>query len=73
MEYEMCFTFEPGKDGKCIGSSGRKLRRVCIYCPNWIHYHNKQEREKAKKGKENDDRGLPGCETYLYHDDHGRE
>ena len=33
MEYEMCLVYE--KDGECPGAGGRKLRRVCIYCPNY--------------------------------------
>lgn len=36
MEYEMCLVYE--KDRECPGAGGRKLRRVCIYCPNYQRY-----------------------------------
>lgn len=39
-EYKMCFTYERGRE--CCGTSGRKLRSVCVYCPNY--------RPKTKKG-----------------------
>ena len=52
-EHLMCFTFEEGK--RCIGASGRKLRRVCIYCPNWIRNGEKEGRKDNEK-----DYGDPG-------------
>ena len=36
MEYEMCLVYE--KDKECPGAGGGKLRRVCIYCPNYQRY-----------------------------------
>lgn len=36
MEYEMCLVYE--KDRECPGAGGRKLRRVCIHCPNYQRY-----------------------------------
>jgi hypothetical protein len=36
MEYEMCLVYE--KDKECPGAGGRKLRHVCIYCPNYQRY-----------------------------------
>lgn len=34
-EIRYCFTFEEEKKWTCAGASGRKLRQVCIYCPNF--------------------------------------
>ena len=34
-ELRWCFTFEPGKQMSCAGASGRKLRQVCVWCPNY--------------------------------------
>lgn len=41
-ELHWCFIFEQG--GSCAGASGRKLRQVCIWCPN---YHKKQKKQKG--------------------------
>lgn len=30
-----CFLFEEAKKVKCKGASGRKLRCVCVWCPNY--------------------------------------
>ena len=43
-EIRWCFTYEEEK--KCVGAGGRKLRRVCIWCPNF----RKGEGEKNEKG-----------------------
>ena len=48
MEYEMCFTFDQNRE--CCGASGRKLRQVCIYCPNYDRYKQRRKQE----GKENE-------------------
>lgn len=32
-DFLTCFTYEKGKE--CRGASGRKLRSVCVYCPNY--------------------------------------
>lgn len=49
----MCFTFEMGRKRICIGASGRKLRQVCIYCPNWIHYVERgREKDNGNESKE---------------------
>lgn len=32
-EVRWCFTFE--QEHRCPGASGRKLRRVCVWCPNY--------------------------------------
>ena len=51
-EISYCFTFEPGEERTCFGASGRKLRQVCIYCPNWIRYNkSKMEEKKHEKGR----------------------
>lgn len=34
-EIRRCFIFEENDRRKCAGASGRKLRSVCIYCPNY--------------------------------------
>ena len=48
-ELAWCFTYDQAEE--CRGASGRKLRQVCIYCPNY--------RPKLKK-KGDDDNGHPG-------------
>ena len=50
-EIEMCFVYEKDKEGQeCCGASGRKLRQVCVYCPN---YQRRQQREETdKEGKQ---------------------
>ena len=46
-------TYEPEqKRDECCGASGRKLRQVCIYCPNYDRY--KQRRQQEGKEKENE-------------------
>ena len=53
-EVERCFTYEKGQDSdKCCGASGRKLRQVCFYCPNYIRWKEQREREEkdGDKGK----------------------
>ena len=30
-----CFTYEPDRRRTCAGASGRKLRQVCVWCPNY--------------------------------------
>lgn len=41
-EVHWCFTFEKGH--QCAGASGRKLRQVCVWCPNY----------KRKEGENNE-------------------
>ena len=42
-EIRWCFTYE--KDRACQGACGRKLRRVCVWCPNY-RKGDKEENEK---------------------------
>lgn len=51
MEYEMCLVYE--KDKECPGAGGGKLRRVCIYCPNYQRYLKRKE-----VGDQNGDRNV---------------
>ena len=47
-EIEMCLLYDEKdqeEDG-CRGASGRKLRRVCIYCPNWQKWMNHRDKER---------------------------
>ena len=54
-EVEMCFTYEKNQDkDECCGASGRKMRRVCIYCPNHIRWL--QRKEKEKEGQKDGDK-----------------
>jgi len=32
-EIQRCFTFE--EENVCKGAGGRKLRQVCVWCPNY--------------------------------------
>lgn len=47
-ELNWCFTFEPDSRAMCHGASGRKLRQLCIYCPNLIRDERKEEQENEK-------------------------
>ena len=53
IEYENCFTYEKDQEtDECCGASGRKMRRACIFCPNyrrWIQ-RNKKESEETNHG-----------------------
>ena len=40
-ELNWCYTYEPGQ--ACPGASGRKLRRVCVWCPNYKRPKNEKE------------------------------
>ena len=42
-EVRWCFTYEQEK--ACAGASGRKLRQVCVWCPN---YRRKKDGEDEK-------------------------
>ena len=42
-EISRCFTFKPERT--CKGAGGRKLRQVCVWCPNY----RKGEGEKNEK------------------------
>lgn len=42
-EVRWCFTFEEKK--ACPGAGGRKLRQVCVWCPN---YRRKEDGENEK-------------------------
>ena len=56
-EYLMCFTYEPERQDECCGASGRKMRRVCIYCPNFERYRKrKQQEEKQKREDEQNEK-----------------
>ena len=45
-ELRWCFTYEPGGRRICTGASGRKLRQVCVWCPNY----REKEGEENEKG-----------------------
>lgn len=45
-EIRQCFTFEEMDKQKCVGAGGRKLRRVCIYCPNYKERNDKQWKQE---------------------------
>lgn len=46
-ELRWCFTFEEGQ--RCKGAGGRKLRQVCVWCPNY----RAEETGNKKKRREN--------------------
>ena len=58
IEYESCFTYEKDQDtDECRGASGRKMRRVCIYCQNFERYRKrKQQEEKQKREDEQNEK-----------------
>ena len=45
-EHEKCYTFDKDQENTCKGASGRKLRQVCIWCPNY-QKGEKKENEKS--------------------------
>lgn len=45
-EIMRCFTFEETGRRECAGASGRKLRRVCIYCPNYKEGNEEQWKQE---------------------------
>lgn len=53
-EYEWCYTYEPDKECSCLGASGRKLKCVCVYCPNWTQYRKNREKERNDNGNGNE-------------------
>lgn len=52
-EIEMCLVFEKGKE--CRGAGGRKMRMVCVHCPNFIRYQERKEKEGENHGNESED------------------
>lgn len=55
-EVERCFTYEPGQEtDECCGASGRKLRRVCVWCPNYHRWIRRKEREEGQNHGESKD------------------
>lgn len=54
IEYESCFTYEKDQDtDECRGASGRKMRRVCIYCPNYRRWIQRKDKESEETNHEN--------------------
>ena len=43
-EIRWCMTWEPG--GKCLGAGGRKLRQVCVWCPNYQKERKEDEEDR---------------------------
>lgn len=43
-EIRWCFTYEDDRRRECAGASGRKLRQVCIYCPNYRRGEGENEK-----------------------------
>ena len=54
-EYRMCFIFEEERKDVCCGASGRKLRKTCIYCPNYQRYWDRKEKKKREEEKNETD------------------
>lgn len=50
-EIGWCYTYEP--ETECRGASGRKLRRVCAWCPNYQRWKRKEEREHGNESEDN--------------------
>ena len=42
-ELRWCLTFEEGQ--RCRGAGGRKLRQVCIWCPNYQKEEGEENEE----------------------------
>lgn len=45
-EIRRCFTFDETDRRKCAGAGGRKLRRVCIYCPKYKEGNEEQWKQE---------------------------
>ena len=55
MEHEMCLLYEKNQDtDECRGASGRKFRRVCIYCPNYERWRERTKRERTRENGNKD-------------------
>lgn len=54
-EHEMCFLYDPDQENICPGAGGRKLRQVCVYCPNYERWIKRKEKEKGEKKDEKSD------------------
>lgn len=51
-----CFTYEPEKRDECRGAGGRKFNRVCIYCPNYTRWMERQKKDKERNEDNGDKR-----------------
>ena len=45
-EIGFCLMYEAR--GTCTGAGGRKLRRVCVWCPNYRRKEKPKEKEEGK-------------------------
>ena len=55
-EYEMCFLYEKNQQkDECCGTSGRKFRKVCVYCPNYERWIKRKKKEKSEEKKDEKD------------------
>lgn len=53
-EHEMCFLYDPDQENICPGAGGRKLKMVCVWCPNFKKQKEKKTNNEMKKeGEEN--------------------
>ena len=49
-EIGMCLTYEEGQE--CRGTGGRKMRRVCVHCPNYERWRQRKGKEETNNGNE---------------------
>ena len=47
-EIDHCLKYEPQERRMCFGAGGRRLRRVCIYCPNYTEQEQRKDNEHEK-------------------------
>ena len=50
-EIDLCLNYEEG--GTCLGAGGGRLRRVCVWCPNYRKPKTDQHSEKIKEESDN--------------------
>ena len=51
-EVERCLIYEP--EGECLGTTGRKFRQVCVYCPMYERHYNRKKEKERKDNVEKD-------------------
>lgn len=58
----MCLKYDEG--GICMGAGGRRLRRICIYCPNYEQNVRTEPAETPKDlGRSEEDAIIRGNQT----------
>ena len=50
-----CMTYEPDQErDECCGASGRKMRRDCLFCPNYERYRRRKRENEGQQNEKGD-------------------